>query len=147
MGDSATKGRQPLPAALGQRERIITLSDGTGSVTVRKWSWSKSIAMFKHLAEILAEVPDSDVKKLSGRGYQVAAGAIEILGDRIIPILQLSVSEEDGMKFSGDSSPEDIIGILEAVLEVNMTEGLTKKARGLWKRLVQSGGTNPASTS
>ena len=146
MSDKATKGRQPLPAALGQREKIITLSDGTGSVTVRKWSWSKSVAIFKHLAELLAKVPDSDVKKLEGRGYQVAAGAIEILGDRIIPVPQLSVSEEDGTKFSGDSDPEDILEILEAVVAVNMSEGLTKKVQGLWKRLVQSRGTNPTST-
>lgn len=131
------EGRQSLPKALGERERTIKLSDGSGTVIVPKWSWSKAIKVFQVLSSALDEVGEERAEKLKGKNtLEVIGTAIDILGEKMIPLLKVSVRADDADKVTDDLAPEDVIGILEAAIELNMTEGLTKKALGLWRRFV-----------
>ena len=135
--DNTAGSGNSLPAALGKREIMVTLLDGAGTVTVTRWSWSKSVKIFKHMSEILSTVSDEQAAKMKGRGYEVAAGMMGIMGDRVVEILKAGVSPEEAAKFSDDSPAEDIVAITDAMIQINMTEGMTKKVLGLWKRFAQ----------
>ena len=139
MTDASKGGAATLPSALGKRERVIQLSDEAGTVIVKRWAWSKSVAIINHLVQMVAEVPDAQAQKLKGKKtLDIAGAALEIFGARMIPLLQLCVREEDASKISDELPFEDVISILEAVIDLNLTEGFQKKAVGLWKRFTRS---------
>ncbi len=133
------EGRQSLPDALGERERTIKLSDGSGAIVVRKWAWSKSVKVLRVLSQIIQDVGEERASKLRGKNtLEVVSTALDVLGDEMIPFLKVCVQEKDADRVTDELAPEDVISLLEAVIELNMTEGLTKKALGLWRRFTSA---------
>jgi hypothetical protein len=131
-------GAATLPAALGERERSIILADGSGSIVVPKWSWGKALKVFRILSDMLDDIGEERASKLKGKKtLEVVGVAIDLLGEKLMPLMQASVRTEDASKVTDDLAPEDVISILEAVIDLNMTEGLTKKAQGLWRRFAR----------
>ena len=139
------EGRQSLPKALSERDRTITLSDGSGTVVVPKWAWSKSVKVMRVLSRMIQDVGEERASKLRGKNtLEVVATALDVLGDEMIPFLKVCVREKDADKVTDQLAPEDVIGLLEAVIDLNMTEGLTKKALGLWKLYIHRKTGKPA---
>lgn len=105
---------------LARREKVVLLDDGETPIVVREWSYSKTLAILKHLAQIINEVSPEDMGKLQkGSPLESAATLIEVLGDRVIGLMRLSVSAEDESHITGELSALDVLSLLEAILEVN----------------------------
>ena len=142
MADKEKGGAATLPKALGDRERTIILGNGE-SVVVKRWAWSKGVKVLRTLWSILEELGDEKVKELKGKDNVEAIGrAVELFEDKLIPFLKICVQDADADKVTDELPLEDVVSILEAVINLNMTEGLTKKVRGLWRRFVPKSAEN-----
>ena len=129
------EGRQSLPDALGEFDRTITLSEEKGTVVVPKWAWRKSVKVLRELSRIIKDVGEERAAKLRGKNtLEVVSTALDLFGDEMIPFLKVCVREKDADKVTEDLQVEDVFSILEAVIDLNMKEGLTKKVVGLWKQ-------------
>lgn len=132
------EGRQSLPDALGEFDRTITLSGEKGTVVVPKWAWRKSVKVLRVLARMLQDVGEERAAMLRGKNtLEVVSTALDLFGEEMIPFLKVSVREKDADKVTEDLEVEDVLTILEAVIELNMKEGLTKKVLGLWKQFTR----------
>ena len=137
MADEADpgEGRQSLPEALGKFDRTITLSEEKGTVVVPKWAWRKSVKVLRELSRIIKGVGEERAAMLRGKNtLEVVSTALDLFGEEMIPFLKICVREKDADKVTEDLQVEDVFSLLEAVIELNMKEGLTKKVVGLWKQ-------------
>ncbi|MGH9461999.1 MAG: hypothetical protein ACRD1X_12320 [Vicinamibacteria bacterium] len=133
-------------AALAMRDKIVPLVDGD-QVVVQRWSWAKSMAIFKRLGELLGDDSGGNLADFAGKKtLDVARRAVELLGGRIVDLIRLSVRPEDAEKVTEELPLEDVLTLLEAVVELNLTEGLQKKAASLWRRFRPTSGANGKSS-
>jgi hypothetical protein len=119
-----------LPAALGRRQRILSLSDGQ-TVTVSKFSLTKTLAVFEYLASLFKDVPKEELELLQGNAVGLSMKILHTLGDKAPGLLRMCVSKDDEQKLSGDTDFDDCVSVLAGCLELNVTETLTKKVAEL----------------
>lgn len=131
MGDQ--KGGASLPEAL-VRTRTVQLEGGE-VVTVERWSFSRMLQIIGFLEKELESIPKESLDRvLSGNAFQAALRFMQLLGGRVIGFLRISVSETDRERITQELSAEDVMELVDAVLELNLSERLLKKGTALWAR-------------
>ncbi len=124
------KDQGSLPAALGRRQRVVSL-DGGETVIVEKFSLSKMIYVFEYITGLFKDLPEEELKKLEGNSYMIAARAINLLGDKAPGLIKMLVRKDDQDKVTKDIDADDALEIMVAALDLNLTEKLAKKAAEL----------------
>lgn len=128
MGETTTMS---VPAAL-RGTRSVKLSTGE-TVQATRWSWTKFMDIVEHLDKWLGDVDNATVDRITkGSVRHAAFGFIQLIGKKAIDFCKLAVDKPDLV--NDDLTPEDVIALLEAILDLNMTENLLKKANALWTK-------------
>ena len=130
-GPGLDKGFGVIPEALSSRRKAISLSEG-GVIVAEKWSAQKLILILDFAATAFNGLSASSLTGLDGKSTAVAF--IRILGDRVLGLVELSVRAEDRPKVA-TLDADELLDVLDAVLELNLTEKLTKKVQSLMGRL------------
>lgn len=125
---------------------LVELGDGS-TITVRKWSYTRAIEIMKflgaswrelivaraHLAEAVAKDPAA--------AQEAIVALLEFLGPKALVFVRLSVDKPDAITEA--TTLEDMVELVLAVIELNVTEKLVKKVKallGTWKRIVPTEG-------
>jgi hypothetical protein len=126
--------KERLPAAVAKRQRIVHMGDGEGVVVVTKWSGVKLLAILKDLFGSATQFPPEFAEAVQKGDF--SGGALwlwENLQNKVIGIIELSVRPEDAGKIK-ELDAEDFLAVLDAILELNLTDGFLGKAKALVAR-------------
>ncbi len=116
-----------MPDALSKRERAVSLEDG-GVMVVRRWNYSREAAALQMIVGLLGSL---DLTKLKDNPFGSLTSMVALLADKLPPLVQLSVSQEDFARWD-DLSPMDRLEIVTAVFELNRVKDYAKKVQGAW---------------
>jgi len=130
-------GLEVLPEAIARRHCVVSLSERGETVIVERWSLSKMLYVFEYVASFLKGVPNEELLKFKGQPFEIALRFIRLIGDKATGFLQLVVREEDRDRVTEDLPAEDALEILQAVVDLNFSEGFLKKATVLGERFRQ----------
>jgi hypothetical protein len=136
-GKEVTKKYEGLPDSISKRTKAIKLTEG-GVVIVEKWSAIKFLTVIDFIVNAVQHVPASTLKSVSTSPNALAI--FKVMGERAIGLIELSVRQEDAPKLK-DLDAEELVDLLDAVLELNLTEKFLKKVKSLVARFQQFGGT------
>ena len=64
----------------------------------------------------------------------MAMATMQLLGGQMLGVVRLSVEKDQRHLVTAEMDVEDVMVLVDAVLEMNMTETLTKKTLALWTR-------------
>ncbi len=132
MGDSATG--TAVPAAVSKRSRLVKLPSGI-ELTVLKWSFTRALEVMEFVDGQLKNVPKELTDKIfKGSAFSMAMATMQLLGGQMLGVVRLSVEKDQRHLVTGEMDVDDVMTLVDAVLEMNMTETLTKKTLALWKR-------------
>ena len=128
MGDPKKQG---VPDAL-KATKVVRLSDGT-EVRVLQWSFTRLLEILDRLDGWLSGIPKEKLDKIiNGTPQNAAFGFIGVIGSRSLDLIRVSVDKPDAVKDAINA--EDALSLLEAVMELNMTDNMLKKGGALWTR-------------
>jgi len=126
MGDEMGK----LPDGLVDKTRMVEIP-GQKPITVHKWSVMKLIAMNEMMAQAADGVTKADMAVMkSGDVGGIMGLAMRKLGPKLIEVVEMSVAQEDRGRIR-EMDTDDFLGVVEAVVEMNVTEKLLGKLRTL----------------
>ena len=130
MGDQ----KKGVPDAL-KGSRVVILSDKT-EVRVLRWSMPRLLEIFDRLEGWLTDVPKEKIDKIiNGTPQSAAFGFVGLIGARSMDLIRASVEKPDVIM--DDFPAEDALALLEAVMDLNLTDNLVKKGMALWTRFQQ----------
>lgn len=133
-----------LPDALGKSRRTVLLEGPRREVVVEKWSISKFCQVVELIEEVVHGLPDDKLAAMKGGSIRALGKMAEALGPRLTAFLRISVRPEDREVISDELAAEDALALLEAVVDLNFTERLRKKAKALWSKIPTVQPTNGA---
>ena len=131
--DKPPEGMAKVPEAIAKR--LLTVQTHLGPIIVEKWSITRLTAIMSYMGSAIGNVSDIQIKAMveSGLPRIAAAHMITALGDRIPGMIELCVRLEDRPKIA-EMDAEDALSVLDAAVELNMSEGLVGKVKALWLR-------------
>jgi hypothetical protein len=124
------KGFGLTPEALSGRRKAIPVSDG-GLIVAEKWSAQKLILILGYASNAVSGLSAPSLKGLDSK--TTALTFIQVLGDKVLGLVELSVRPEDRDKIK-DLDADELVDVLDAVIELNLTEKFTKKIQSLMER-------------
>ena len=81
----------------------------------------------------MTDIPKEKIDKILNGSPQTAAfGFISLIGARSMDLIRASVDKPDVVV--DDIPAEDALALLEAVMDLNLTDNLVKKGGALWTR-------------
>jgi len=126
------KGFGSLPEALSNRRKAVTVQGGV--VVVEKWSAQKLILIINYLSGAIAGLSDSTLREMGKDARAAATNMIQVLGEKVLGLVELCVRQEDRPKIK-DLDAEEFVDVLEAVIDLNLSDSFLKKVKGLMARL------------
>lgn len=124
------KGFGLTPEALSGRRKAIPISDG-GVIVAEKWSAQKLILILDFASNAVSGLSGASLKGLDTKA--TALTFIQVLGSKVLGLVELSVRPEDRSKIAALDADE-LVDVLDAVIELNLTEKFTKKIQSLMER-------------
>jgi hypothetical protein len=121
-----------LPEALSNRRKVVKAGEST--VVVEKWSAQKLILIINYVSGAIAGLSDSTLRSIGTDARTAATSMISVLGEKVLGLVELSVRLEDRAKIK-DMDGEEFLDVLEAVMDLNLTESFIKKVKGLMAKL------------
>lgn len=122
-----------LPDALGKRVKVVSLSEG-GTLTVTRWTLAKTMVMASWMAGALKDVTGLREKDIKDKSFMdIAKEFVTVLGDKLPEGLELAVDPVD-RALVRDLPADDAMAVLEAVVDLNITDKLVGKVKGLLGR-------------
>ncbi len=116
-----------------ERSRIVELSDGE-TVTVKKWSYVRALEMMKFLGDSWKELLTARAAMAAASNLEEAiSSTLKFLGPKALQMVRLSVDKPEVVH--EDIDLEDMLELLQATLELNLTERMVKKAKALLGKL------------
>lgn len=122
-----------LPEALSGRRKAVKVGEG-GIVVVEKWSAQKLILIINYVSGAIAGLSDSTLRAMGTDSRSAATNMIQVLGEKVLGLVELSLRAEDRPKVK-DLDAEEFLDVLEAVIDLNLTDSLIKKVKGLMAKL------------
>jgi len=116
------------------------------SLRLKKWSVLKYVTLTKEIAEIVKEFGASWSKE-DVSDVQKMAGLVMTLGDaaqiRIVRIIRESVDDPTDLTEEQilEWDPEDFLGVLSAIFEMNISDALVKNLKALQTTFTKKFGT------
>lgn len=136
MGDQKTGSA--VPAAISQATKLVDLPSGL-QVTVVKWSFTRALEVMRYVEEKLKDTNKESLDSiLKGSAFSMAMGTLNLMGKQMLGVVRLSVIPEDRDKIQESMPADDVMVLVEATLEMNLTEVLVKKVTALWTRFEQT---------
>ncbi len=120
------------------RHQNYSMQGEDTSLRLKKWSVLKYVTLTKEIAEIVREFGESWTKE-EVSDVQKMAGLVMTLGDaaqiRITRIIRESVDDPADLSDEVilEWAPEDYIGVLTQIFEMNISEALVKNLKSLQK--------------
>lgn len=137
-----------LPDALGKRFKVVSLSEG-GTITVTRWTLAKTMVMASWMTGALKDVTslkEENMKDFKDKSFMdIAKEFVTVLGDKLPEGLGLAVDPTDrGLVM--ELPADDAMAVLEAVVDLNITDKLVGKVKGLLGRFKSPEKPAPKST-
>ncbi len=122
---------ETLPPGIGNAIPIKLRSGDV--VLVRRWSFEKSLLVVKLFEGIWSDLMSLKIdKNVDVEG--VRTRIFELLGPSAMELARLTLDEKDRPKFVGDDF-EDVVDVVNATLDLNLTEAVVKKLLALTGKL------------
>jgi hypothetical protein len=128
-----------LPVGLKGRVRIVSVDDprstseppGKIGISVERWNVAKLLAINDFLAESYSSMSEDDVKTIGGKDVKATVAVfMKFLGSKVVDVVRLSVIESERGIVS-ELAADDFLAVLEAVVEMNLTEKFLGKIKSL----------------
>lgn len=135
LSNAADKGEGfgKLPESLSHRRKAVAVSEGS-VVVVEKWSAQKLILIINYVAGAISNLPESVLKSMGSDSRSAATSMIQVLGEKVLGLVELSVRLEDRPRIK-DLDAEEFLDVMEAVIDLNLSDSFLKKVRGLMEKL------------
>lgn len=127
------EGFGTLPESLSKRRKAVTVGEGS-VIVVEKWSAQKFILIINYVSGAIAGLSDSTLKAMGSDARSAATSMIGVLGEKVLGLVELSVRPEDRARIPGLDA-EEFLDVMEAVIDLNLSDSFLKKVRGLMEKL------------
>ena len=128
------------------RHQNYSMQGEDKSLRLKKWSVIKYVTLTKEIAEIVKEFGESwskedvsDIQKMAGMAMTLGEAAQV----RITRIIRESGDDPDDLSDEDilEWAPEDYIGVLTKIFEMNISDALVKNLKGLQKTFTSKFGS------